>query len=52
MQRMVWTELDKHESMVHVERQARYVEGVYAAMSCCRPSVCGAGMDLDKPKLF
>ena len=27
---MVWIEPDKHESMLHVKRQARYVEGVYA----------------------
>ena len=28
MQGMVWIEPDKHESILHVEGQAQYVEGV------------------------
>ena len=41
MQGMVLIEPDKRESIIHVGGQVRYVEGVYAVVSWCRPSVCG-----------
>ena len=40
----VWIEPDKHESMLHVEGQARNVEGVFAVVSWGRPSVCGGSV--------
>ena len=55
MRRYVWTEADKHESMLHVEGQAQYVERVFQGVVGIAP-VCMEGAFAmaawDKPSLF